>query len=276
MPMPMPSAAVEVYRNLTRRAWSVRVGGRVVGHVQAVALAGVTLRSSDAARQRCLRTGARDVHAWARGFPLTGVPRPAGAVRFRYRLAEPGFRLSDGTAFTAAAACWFEGDGSAWCLAPRGAQLETGGIPMRLRDLTPRELADVAERRARVRESLAGLDAPWVPDAAAVDAAPFLDLWEARTYPGTDRPCLRGLCWGHPDLGDAAVTTSVIARRGPGWVITEGADRLYVLGREDRRVRPSPVLSGRRGAYRPHPQHPQPGPRSGTDDDLPPLDPGIL
>lgn len=269
--MPMPSA-VEVYRNLTRRAWSVRVGGRVVGHVPAIALAGVTLRASEAARLRCLRTGCRDVHAVARGLRLDGVPRPPGAVRFRYRLAEPGFRLPDGQPFTAAAACWFEADGKAWCLAPRGAHLGTGGIPVRLRDLTSRELADVAGRRARVREALSGLDAPWVPDPAAVGAAPFLDLWEARSYPGTDRPCLRGLCWGHPVLGDTAVTTSVIVHRGPGWIVTEGSDRLYVLGREDRRVRPSRVLSGRRGAFRP-----LPGPQTGTGwDDLPPLDPGIL
>lgn len=121
----MPSAAVEVYRNLTRRCWSVRVGGRVVGHVPAIALAGVTLRSSEAARQRCLRTGTRDVHAWAAGLRLDGVPRPPGTVRFRYGLYRPGFRLPDGTVFTAAAACWFEPDGSAWCLSSAVGTLGT-------------------------------------------------------------------------------------------------------------------------------------------------------
>lgn len=123
--MPTPSA-VEVYRNLTRRAWSVRAGGRVVGHVPAIALRDVALRSSNAARLRCVRLGTRDVHAWARGVP-TDAPRPPAAVRFRYRLAEPGFRLADGQVLLAAAAAWFEEDGSAWCLASPGANVPPGG-----------------------------------------------------------------------------------------------------------------------------------------------------
>ncbi len=108
----------DVYRNLHRRCWSVREGGRVVDHVAEIALSGVTLRASEAARLRCLRTGSRDVHAWARGLPLVGVPRPGGAVRFSYSLDRPGFRLSDGSILTAAAGAWFEQDGSAWCLDP--------------------------------------------------------------------------------------------------------------------------------------------------------------
>lgn len=124
--MPTPSDVVEIYRNLTRRAWSVRVGGRVVGHVPAIALRGVTLRSSNAARLRCLRLGTRDVHAWARGIPIDAA-RPGEATRFRYRLAEPGFRLADGQVLLAAAIAWFEEDGSAWCLACPDANVRGGG-----------------------------------------------------------------------------------------------------------------------------------------------------
>lgn len=123
--MPTP-ASVEIYRNLTRAAWSVRVAGRVVGHVRAFALRDVVLRSSNAARLRCLRLGTRDVHAWARGIP-TDAARPPEATRFRYRLAEPGFRLADGQIILATEACWFEADGSAWCLASPGATLSAGG-----------------------------------------------------------------------------------------------------------------------------------------------------
>lgn len=123
--MPTP-ASVDVHRNLTRAAWSVRVGRRVVGHVPAIALRDVTLRSSNAARLRCLRSGVRDVHAWARGIPIDAA-RPPEAVRFRYRLAEPGFRLADGQVLLAAAAAWFEADGSAWCLASPGANVRIGG-----------------------------------------------------------------------------------------------------------------------------------------------------
>ena len=232
----MSTPSVEVYRNLTRRAWSVRVGGRVVGHVPAIALRDVALRASEASRLRCVRLGIRDVHAFARGVPSTDS-RPPTAVRFRYRLDTPGFRLTDGQAVSVAAAAWFEADGSAWCLACAGANVTRTEGPMRLRDLTPDEIATVDARRARVREALG--------DAA--DAAPFLDAWEPVTYPGTDRISLRGLCWGHPVHGDTVVTTSVLVARGPGWAATESG-RVYVLG--DRHAPPSAISYGRRGAGR--------------------------
>lgn len=120
------AGSVDVYRNLTRHAWSVRVDGRVVGHVPAIALRDVALRSSNAARLRCVRLGTRDVHAWARGIP-TDAPRPPDAIRFRYRLTEDGFRLADGQVLLAAEAAWFEEDGSAWCLASPGANVPPGG-----------------------------------------------------------------------------------------------------------------------------------------------------
>lgn len=143
---------------------------------------------------------------------------------------------------------------------------------MRLRDLTPDELAAVDARRAAVREALAEAARPGLPDPAAVDAAPFLDEWEPVPYPGSDRPCLRGLVWGHPVHGDSPVTTSVLVARGPGWAVTESG-RLYVLGERHVPRPPSSILAGRRGPGRPHPA-PPPGPRSGTDDDdLPPIEP---
>lgn len=140
----MPTPSADVYRNLTRRAWSVRVGGRVVAHVPAIALAGVTLRASEASRLRCLRLAIRDVHAWARGIPVPGLPRPAGARRLRYRLDTAGFRDPDGAIVTGAAAMWFEPDGSAWCLAGRDEILREGGTDMAARDeykITSRDLA---------------------------------------------------------------------------------------------------------------------------------------
>ncbi len=116
------ASSVEIYRNLTRRAWSLRVAGRVVGHVPTIALRDVVLKASEASRLRCVRLGVRDVHAFARGIPSTDS-RPPGAVRFRYRLSEHGFRLADGRVVTAAQAAWFEADGSAWCLSSPGANV---------------------------------------------------------------------------------------------------------------------------------------------------------
>lgn len=120
--MSMPSA-VDVYRNLTRACWSVRVAGRVIGHVPAIALRDVVLRASEASRVRCVRLGIRDVHAYARGARFA-AERPAGALRVRYRPhVEGGFRLPDGAVLSAAAALWLEADGTAWCLAGPGASI---------------------------------------------------------------------------------------------------------------------------------------------------------
>ena len=108
-------AEVQVYRNLTRRRWSVRVGGWVAAHMEAIALRDVVFRSSEAARIRTLRTGIRDVHAWARGVPVRGLGRPSDAVRVRYRPhVEAGFRGPDGDLVVTADLAWFEPDGSCW------------------------------------------------------------------------------------------------------------------------------------------------------------------
>lgn len=74
----------DVYRNLTRRVWSVREGGRVVGHVHEIALADVRLVVQPGGRAAVIRTGTRSVHAWARGtrIPYEGVPE--GAIEVGY------------------------------------------------------------------------------------------------------------------------------------------------------------------------------------------------
>lgn len=104
----------EIYRNLTRRCWSLREGGRVVAHVAAAALADVTLHASEPSRLRFLRTGRRTVHAWARGV-LVDAARPADAVRLHYRPASaPGFRSPSGALVRKACLMRFESDGTAW------------------------------------------------------------------------------------------------------------------------------------------------------------------
>jgi hypothetical protein len=103
----------EIYWHRGRRLWSVREGGRVVSHVPAISLSGVAFRASEASRVRCMRTGARDVHAWAAGT-VAEVSRTEDATRVRYRIEEAGFRMGD-RVVTRAARAWFEADGSAWC-----------------------------------------------------------------------------------------------------------------------------------------------------------------
>ncbi|KQO66532.1 hypothetical protein IPV08_19125 [Methylobacterium sp. SD274] len=101
----------DVYWHRARRLWSVREAGRVVAHVPAIALSGVAFRASEAGRLRCLRTGCRDVHAWAVGS-VCEVSRTGDAVRIRYRIETCGFRVGD-RVITKAARVWFEADGAA-------------------------------------------------------------------------------------------------------------------------------------------------------------------
>ena len=108
----------EIYWNRTSRLWSVREAGRVVAHVETISLSDVRFRASEAGRLRCLRTGARDVHAWAAGAIGEGS-RPEEASRVRYRIEEAGFRV-EGRVVVAAFAAWFEADGSAWCVGGEG------------------------------------------------------------------------------------------------------------------------------------------------------------
>ncbi|UMY18814.1 hypothetical protein MMB17_05725 [Methylobacterium organophilum] len=104
----------DVYRHRGRAAWSVREGGRVVGHREAVCLVDVVLVASEAGRLWCLRRGQREVVAWARG-ELADLARPVSAERLRYGLDRPGFRAGDGERpVTRARAAWFEADGTAW------------------------------------------------------------------------------------------------------------------------------------------------------------------
>lgn len=118
---------------------------------------------------------------------------------------------------------------------------------MRLRDLTPNELRAVEERREAVRAALADVDPAWRPTAAAIDAAPFLDEWEVRNYPGTDRPCIEALCWGHPVHGSTIMKTSIVLHQGEGYVVVESG-RVYLLGSPSQEPEAHPaILSGRRG-----------------------------
>ncbi|TGD99745.1 hypothetical protein [Methylobacterium nonmethylotrophicum] len=107
-----------VYYNRSRKLWSIRSNGIVIGHAPSLALAGCVLHAGESARLRCVSTGQRDVHAWIKGT-LADAPRAADAVRIGYRPAQPGFRRRDtGAVVTAAATVWFEPDGSAWAASP--------------------------------------------------------------------------------------------------------------------------------------------------------------
>lgn len=99
-------------------------------------------------------------------------------------------------------------------------------------------LAEIAERnrsRARDQDLLAS---GWTPSPADLPDAPLISQWEETTYPGSDKPSLKGLVTGHPRLGSTYAWTSPIVARGDGWVRTEG--RFYRLGEPAPAPAPDP------------------------------------
>lgn len=95
----------------------MREGGRVVAHVEAMALADVVLVVRPGALARVRVRHVREICALARGTP-TDMLRPTEARRLRFDPYGAGAFLADGHPITAAAAAWFEPDGTAWALAP--------------------------------------------------------------------------------------------------------------------------------------------------------------
>jgi hypothetical protein len=72
---------VQAYRNLNTGLWSVRAkvdnGWRVIAHCERVALKDVSVRQSEASRQRVIREQRRNVHCWINGELIScdGVDR---------------------------------------------------------------------------------------------------------------------------------------------------------------------------------------------------------
>ena len=99
---------VHVYRNLNRACWSVRLRGKVIGHVDTVTLQDVTLIIQHAGQTRVRVTGHKNVHAYARvKFGQTNAPTAATA-RARYNpKTRDTFELEDGTPVHACAIATF-------------------------------------------------------------------------------------------------------------------------------------------------------------------------
>ncbi|MCJ2040952.1 hypothetical protein MKK55_18655 [Methylobacterium sp. J-059] len=103
----------EVYRNLNRRKWSIREGGRVVGHVDVCCLRDVSFHVSVAARQRAIRIGQRAVMAWARGV-LCEAHRWPSAERIRFSPFEGPSFMAGEFEIDSAKLVFFDADGTCW------------------------------------------------------------------------------------------------------------------------------------------------------------------
>lgn len=80
----------EVYRNVRKQCYSLRVAGRVVAHATSLELAGCEFRVSAADRRRVLREGVKNVHAVVVGavVALEGVCPSTCGIRVRYNPRE--------------------------------------------------------------------------------------------------------------------------------------------------------------------------------------------
>lgn len=77
MPLPAPGTRVHVHKNLHLGLWSVTHAGKVVAHVERVALEGATCRVQPGGQAAVRRSGVRSVHAYVVGVLVD----PAAATR---------------------------------------------------------------------------------------------------------------------------------------------------------------------------------------------------
>src|SRR5687768_4498386 len=74
---------VHVYRNLTKGVWSVRSSGRVIAHRPRIVLRNCKMHVRESGRQRAIRDGYRNVHAWVSGEPCR-QPLEADLIEIGY------------------------------------------------------------------------------------------------------------------------------------------------------------------------------------------------
>ncbi len=104
-----PGTYVQVYRNLNRACWSVRLRGKVIGHVSTMTLQDVTLIIQQAGQTRVRVTGQKNVHAYARGKLGQADAATAATLRTRYDpRTRNTFQLENGTPVHACAIATFD------------------------------------------------------------------------------------------------------------------------------------------------------------------------
>ena len=110
-----PDQPVTVYRNLTRRCWSLRQGGKVVGHADEVTLTNVTMTVQPAGRDRVRRTRHKVVHAWLTGQLSASQDEHHCPERLYYNpYQDEAFHTGNGVPVQRAAAAHFDTQGRAF------------------------------------------------------------------------------------------------------------------------------------------------------------------
>lgn len=114
----MPEA--DVYWHSRKKAWSIRIGGRVVNHLPCVSATRCRMVVQEGERQRAIARGQRSVHAFVRGKIQVGVTldNTLGLVEigYNYRLAGCFTRRPGYTPIFAARMVVFTPSGQAYAL----------------------------------------------------------------------------------------------------------------------------------------------------------------
>ena len=63
-----PNRKVDVYFNLHKKTWSVRQGGKVVGHTDQISIKNAQYIVSKKGNERVRREKKKNVHAYVRGY----------------------------------------------------------------------------------------------------------------------------------------------------------------------------------------------------------------
>lgn len=103
-----PVRRVYVYWNLHRKCWSVRQAGRVIDHVNKLALTGCRFLVGQAGRKRVLETGRKNVHAGVSGFIADTSSRPDCPQRITYNPRRDKCFLAAGLPVYSAEYCLLE------------------------------------------------------------------------------------------------------------------------------------------------------------------------
>jgi hypothetical protein len=99
---------VQVYKNLNRGDWSVRVAGKVIAHVPSITLANVSFHVSESGRKRVIANKCREVHAWAIGEIVASQPSgEAKAITYNPYRGGTFTERASGAAVTSAAHVYF-------------------------------------------------------------------------------------------------------------------------------------------------------------------------
>lgn len=109
---------MRVFRNRTKKCWSVWRDGRLWFHTGALALAFVDFTVREAARLRIVATGHRVMHAWAEGVivyePNVACGRPVQYSPFLTGSFLVGDKIGGWTPIAVAPVAVFDDTGKVW------------------------------------------------------------------------------------------------------------------------------------------------------------------